>query len=289
MTWTQLRSIGLAAFITVIPAVAAISACNADNCLRQIARSTNSLAASAFCSTYLDTSHPLITPATKTTVVTATPTVFIVHFPARQFREPETITRKAAPYIAPNKRDVIPETPEPVITPQPRRDRVRRQATLPAFASSCVERPDIPDRLSSACTCLIGSTLETPVYTRTATQNTYTTVDVCTYTATNYLRDSWQGDFTDRYASFHEVDYPSTTDVQECCTLCFHTPNCVGYYIREDNGQCGVLQADGSSKPLPNDRLCSNGLLRIYDPEPGSRFPGPYELGMCAYLEYSDE
>ncbi|KAF3916344.1 hypothetical protein ABW21_db0205048 [Orbilia brochopaga] len=266
MAWKQVKLVGLLGLASVIPTVAAVTACNADNCLRQIRAA--GLGGQVYCTNYL---------------VTATPTVFAVH----SGDTVEYITRKGSPYIAPNKRDVIPGSPDPVVTPEP---LVRRQATPPAFASSCTDVAGNPNRFSSACTCLIGSTLEASVVTRTATQRTYTkTTDVCTYTTTRALRDSWQGDFRDRYASLrHVIPDPATGDVQQCCNICYHTNNCVAYYIQEDGGNCGILIDDGSSQPQPNDRLCNNGLLEIYDPEPGS-FPGPYELGLCAYLVYSDE
>ncbi|KAF3927584.1 hypothetical protein AA313_de0206636 [Arthrobotrys entomopaga] len=261
----------------------AVSTCYADNCLRQLRG--NGSPASAYCSSYLTTTHPVITPVPVTIIVTATRTVFAVHSPDPD-RPIEYVTRKGAPYIAPNKRkrdlNIFPREPAPAqVTAFP----IQPRQAPPSFASSCTP---LPDRLSSACTCLIGSTAQASTTYKTNTQKTYTkTVDVCLPTNTNSLRSSYQGDFIDNNASFTNFGFP-TSSVQECCNICFHTFNCVAYYIRDDNGQCGILRAEDSSQPQPNDNACSAGLLEIYDPLIGD-FPGPYELGLCAYLVYSDE
>ncbi|KAK6532340.1 hypothetical protein TWF281_006529 [Arthrobotrys megalospora] len=260
----------------------AVSYCSADNCLRQLRGAGQ---AYSYCSRYLTTTRPIITPVATTITVTATRTVFAVFSPSG--KPVEYITRKGAPYIAPNKkkRDVPKiEAREPEPLPVTGAPIALRQA-LPTFASSCT---GAPDRLSSACTCLIGRTLDRPTSTRTVTQKTATqTVSVCRATETNWLRPDWRGDWTDVYATFMDFGFP-TTDPQECCNICFHTFNCVAYYIRNDNGQCGIVRVESSSDPQPDDRACSNGLLEVYDPYNGD-WPGAWDLGLCAYLVYSDE
>ncbi|KAJ6262924.1 hypothetical protein Dda_1482 [Drechslerella dactyloides] len=227
-----------------------------------------------------------ITPNPTTIVVTATPTVFAVHSPNGDIKY---VTRKGAPYIAPNKRDVIPAGPIPMVTPQPAMDRARRQAPLPPFASSCT---GAPDRLSSACTCMIGYTADKSTSYRTVTQNMYThTTNVCTISGTNTvnLREWGRGEFTDRSATFDQSTFDQITDIQQCCNICFDTVNCAAYYIDADTQKCGILTGLGSRQPQPNDRLCGNGLMEIYDPYQGDHIHGPYDLGLCAYLVYSDE
>ena len=90
----------------------------------------------------------------STTYTSVRPTVFNV-------AGSSLVTRKDAPYTpldwTPDKRDIktAPEsttTPTPVLEP--------RQAALPGYASLCTGDTN---RLSSACTCLIGETAETPV------------------------------------------------------------------------------------------------------------------------------
>ncbi|KAK6501198.1 hypothetical protein TWF481_009042 [Arthrobotrys musiformis] len=264
----------------------AVSICNADNCLRQLKATAPAV---RYCSQYL-TTRPVITPVPATVTVTATRTVFAVFSPSG--KPVEYITRKGAPYIAPNKKkrdidaqEIEARGPSP-ITGVP----VAPRQALPTWASSCTGDPG---RLSSACTCLIGYTAERSTSTRTVTQKTSTaTVSVCQATDPYFLRPDYRGDWTDYLATFQDFGFP-TTDVQECCNICFHTWNCVAYYIRRDDddvapGQCGIIRVESSSNPEPNDRQCSNGLMEVYDPYNGD-FLGPWELGLCAYLVYSDE
>ncbi|EPS36966.1 hypothetical protein H072_9447 [Dactylellina haptotyla CBS 200.50] len=260
----------------------AVTLCNADNCLRQLRG--NGYPASSYCTSYLTTARPAITPPPLTVVVTATRTVFAVHSPSGQ--PIEYITRKGAPYIAPNKRkrnlDLLPREPIPV-TVAPIK---ARQAPLPLFASSCT---GAPDRLSSACTCLIGYTADRVTVSKTVTQSTYTfTTQVCIPTDVYNLRQSWQGDFTSPSPDLSYALNPGKS-VQECCNLCYHNPNCVAYYIDDETGFCGLMFARSTDHPQPNDSYCPKGLLEVYDPYSGSNFPGRYEFGMCGYLIYSDE
>ncbi|EGX52342.1 hypothetical protein AOL_s00043g131 [Orbilia oligospora ATCC 24927] len=263
----------------------AVSICNADSCLRQI---KGTAPAWPYCSRYLTTTRPVITPVPATITVTATRTVFAVFSPSG--KPVEYITRKGAPYIAPNKKKrEVPEIEARGPSPMTGVPLAPRQA-LPTWASSCTGDPG---RLSSACTCLLGYTAERSTSTRTVTQKTATaTVSVCQATDPYFLRPDYRGDWVDRFAVLQHFGFP-TTDIQECCNICFHTWNCIGYYVRREDdeispGQCGIIRVESSSNPEPNDRQCSNGLMEVYDPYNGD-FPGPWELGLCAYLVYSDE
>ncbi|KAK6357937.1 hypothetical protein TWF730_007293 [Orbilia blumenaviensis] len=225
----------------------------------------------------------------STITVTATRTVFAVFSPSG--KPVEYITRKGAPYIAPNKkkRDVdIPKIEARGPSPVTGVPIAPRQA-LPTWASSC---SGDPGRLSSACTCLLGYTAERSTSTRTVTQRTSTaTVSVCRTTDKYFLRPDWSGGWRDPYANFAHIGFP-TSDIQECCNICFHTWNCVAYYMQEiepGNDECRIMRVESSSDPEPNDRQCSNGLLEVYDPFNDNEVRGPWELGLCAYLVYSDE
>ncbi|KAF3192437.1 hypothetical protein TWF788_000051 [Orbilia oligospora] len=133
----------------------AVSICNADNCLRQI---KGTAPAWPYCSRYLTTTRPVITPVPATITVTATRTVFAVFSPSG--KPVEYITRKGAPYIAPNKKKrEVPEIEARVPSPMTGVPIAPRQA-LPTWASSCTGDPG---RLSSACTCLLGYTAERSV------------------------------------------------------------------------------------------------------------------------------
>ncbi|KAL9614939.1 MAG: hypothetical protein Q9167_000581 [Letrouitia subvulpina] len=155
----------------------------------------------------------------STSYTRVVPTVFHV---GTGTAKSDYITRKLTPYTPPGqKKRALTDAPVPTSAPE----LDARQAALPPFASSC---GGDANRLSSACTCLIGNAPET--ITITAAQNqpgVYTTVGVCGATDGhnyNYELQS-QGGFYDTYnnrivsSEFYEIN-----DINVCCKKCFRTP-----------------------------------------------------------------
>lgn len=153
------------------------------------------------------------------------------------------ITRKLTPYTPPGqKKRALTDAPVP--TPAPELEA--RQAALPPFASSCGGNTN---RLSSACTCLIGNapqtivcylcgkppidkpTLTLSLQTKTAIQNqpgVYTTVGVCGATDGfdyNYQLQN-QGGFENYYngAKIEFDEFYEINEINACCKKCFRTP-----------------------------------------------------------------
>ncbi|KAI4157955.1 MAG: hypothetical protein LQ342_007881 [Letrouitia transgressa] len=133
------------------------------------------------------------------------------------------ITRKLTPYTPPGqKKRALTDAPVP--TPAPELEA--RQAALPPFASSCGGNTN---RLSSACTCLIGNAPQT--ITKTAIQNqpgVYTTVGVCGATDGfdyNYQLQN-QGGFENYYngAKIEFDEFYEINEINACCKKCFRTP-----------------------------------------------------------------
>ena len=90
----------------------------------------------------------------RTSYTTVTPTVFHI---GTGTAKTDYVTRKVTPYTPPGqKKRALTEAPVP--TPAP--DLEARQFYPPPFASSCGDA----NRLSSACTCLIGNAPETTVH-----------------------------------------------------------------------------------------------------------------------------
>ncbi|KAL8798400.1 MAG: hypothetical protein Q9182_006694 [Xanthomendoza sp. 2 TL-2023] len=142
------------------------------------------------------------------------------------------VTRKDTPYYPYDSPYVYERdlhiTPKPAPTPvlEP------RQAQFPTFASQCMGDAN---RLSSACTCLIGHTYtpHTTTIARTAVGR-YQTIGVCDPRNDYDLRPSYQGDFepVGQYANpkFGQQVRSDIKDVQGCCKACYHTPKwCVVY------------------------------------------------------------
>ncbi|KAI4250219.1 MAG: hypothetical protein L6R40_000392 [Gallowayella cf. fulva] len=207
----------------LFPRAQTVSVCNADNCLRQIR--SNSVKASPYCTGYLGQAHPKI-------------------YAGPIAGGGGYVTRKDTPYTpydAEQKRGLY-ETSQPTPTPflEP------RQAQFPTFASQCQGNAD---RLSSACTCLIGYTPGTTTIARTAT-GVYTTIGVCDPRNNYGLRQNYNG------GPEYRGQYPNPRFSQR---------------IRSDIKD---VQAAG--------------LVEIYDPYNGF-FDNTYGLGLCAFLVYSDE
>ena len=184
-----------------------------------------------------DIMEPDITRTSYTTVV---PTVFHV---GTGTAKSDYVTRKVNPYTPPGqKKREITEAPAP--TPAPELEL--RQAVLPTFASSC---SGDANRLSSACTCLIGNTPYTVVrrysgylcnhvaltlglQTTTVARNApggYRTVGVCGapesgFDNHNVLID--QGGFENTYnhGQISFAEYEDINDIDVCCKKCYHTP-----------------------------------------------------------------
>ncbi|KAL8748016.1 MAG: hypothetical protein Q9190_000166 [Brigantiaea leucoxantha] len=193
-----------------------ISQCNADNCLRQIR--SNSVKASPYCTSYLTNAHPVVYPVTMTSYTTVVPTVFHV---GTGTAKSDYVTRKLTPYTPPGqKKRALTDGPVPTAAPA----LELRQAALPTFASSCGNS----DRLSSACTCLIGNAPVTT--TKTVPQNypnTYRTVGVCGATDTPYYElYQEQGGFETYYnkAKIQFAEDSSINNLNACCSKCYHSP-----------------------------------------------------------------
>ena len=164
---------------------------------------------------------------------------------------PSLIRRKDVPYtplnFEPDKRDLQGRAPDPTPAPDPPVELEPRQAALPYFASRCVGDPN---RLSSACTCLIGDILSTPVcvlfniiegelltgllQTTTIAQPTgpATTITVCgsdlsTVGYSQYgLRDQNYGggyEFRHNHGQIQSTRYSDIKTLPGCCNKCFHT------------------------------------------------------------------
>ncbi|EWC44708.1 hypothetical protein DRE_06486 [Drechslerella stenobrocha 248] len=278
---------GLTAIRTT-SAATVVSRCDADNCLRYLRADSNYWSAITFCRSYLGTTtRHIVTPVPTTTVVTATRTVFAVQTITSGTTKINYITRNLAPYIAPNKRDVIPGGPVEAAVPEVEAPmRLGKRAPLNP-SSAC---PGSPNRVSSACTCFIGETAEQSTVTRTNTQNTFTpTATVCTATERSQLRD--RGSFKDWYATLLPVEQPGA-DIQKCCNICYRTPDCslwwVGDYNDLEDTLCRIGVTQNSTTPN-RGTTCPNGLLDVYDPYSAYRDAGPFDLGLCAFLTYSDE
>lgn len=243
--------------------------------------------ASPYCTTYLNNAHPWVEPATVTSYTSVRPTVFNV-------AGSSLVTRKDAPYTPldwePDKRD-LKTAPESMITPTPVIEA--RQAALPAFASFCTG--DV-NRLSSACTCLIGQTDTTPTKTIARTiPGAFVTQSVCDPDTLAYdwqygLRDQSNGgyQFRHNHGQIGGVRYSNILDIPGCCKQCFHTPKCVAYHLDPVSSECEIDLLIGSNQPTPQDNLCPFGLQFFYDPYQ-SGFNNSYALGLCSYMVPSDE
>lgn len=121
------------------------------------------------------------------------------------------------------------------------------------------------------------------------THGFYTTQAVCDSASDFNLRPGDRGDFvTDRNRRFQYFVHTNIDDVQSCCTLCHHTPDCVTFQIDPQTDACTFTLLTASFSETPNDRLCPAGIMKVYDPYLGT-YDGEYGLGLCAYLQYSDE
>ncbi|KAL8723782.1 MAG: hypothetical protein Q9181_007204 [Wetmoreana brouardii] len=155
----------------------------------------------------------------RTSYTPVVPTVF--HVGTGTARS-DYVTRRVNPYTPPGqkRRDLAPD-------PTPAPELEIRQAALPTFVSSCGGNAN---RVSSACTCLIGNAPETT--TKTVAQNApgaYQTVGVCGapesgYDNHNVLID--QGGFETYYnkAQIGFAEYSDINDVNACCIKCYHSP-----------------------------------------------------------------
>lgn len=97
------------------------------------------------------------------------------------------------------------------------------------------------------------------------------------------------GDFvTDRNLRFEYTLYADIHDVQSCCTLCYHTPECVTFQIDPKTDACTFTLLTASSRETPYDGLCPAGIIEVYDPYQET-YDGEYGLDLRAYLQYWNE
>ena len=164
---------------------------------------------------------------------------------------PSLVRRKDVPYtplnFEPDKRDLQGRAPDPTPAPEAPIELEPRQAALPSFASKCTGDAN---RLSSACTCLIGRILSTPVcvpfniieddlltaslQTTTIAQPSgpATTITVCGADVTSFrntqygLRPQGYGDYEFRHnhGQLSGARFSAIKDLPGCCNKCFHTP-----------------------------------------------------------------
>lgn len=62
----------------------------------------------------------------------------------------------------------------------------------------------------------------------------------------------------------------------------------MAYYIDLNSGACHFTKLTASSAETPKDKVCPAGIIELYDPFQND-YPADYGLGVCAYLEFSDE
>ena len=150
---------------------------------------------------------------------------------------------------------------------------VKRDAPLPSFVSQYPA-----SRVSSACSCLVTPSTKTVTDSTIYVTATRTLPALCN--PTNF-KEYLSG--VDKRGSEQLQQVPGTTE-QDCCLICFNTPNCVIFQFRPDNPQPqGCEYYLGRTQTDPSNRIdiCPLGVSigsQLDVPAPGRYL---YNYGPC--------